>query len=541
MATDDRRSQRGVRLAEHGGSRLPPSEDTVARVRVAQYVGLAVLLIGAFLALRNVEVTTNEVVHTVLETIASVLALVAGVAGLIRFYSKKSNEFLFIGVAFLGTALLDAFHAIVTAPGVPDRLPSTMSSLAPWSWTASRSFLSIFLLLAFIFWWRESRLGARAAVSERLVYVLGGLLTVGLFVRFTTVPLPPGYYLDLPLARPHDLIPGVFFALALAGFVWKGDWRRNEFEHWLVISLIVGTVGQLVFMTSSSQLFDSLFDAAHYLKKGSYLAVLVGLNLSTYRLFRIAQIRQNELEDLVQQRTTALEFHNRELEQFTWVAAHDLQEPLRKIQAFGDQLVDATEGRLDDWATTCVDRMVDGAQRMQVLIDDLLAYTRVTTRGRAFEQTDTGDIIRQVIDDLSLLIGESDAEIEVGDMPIVTADSTQLQLLFQNLIANAVKFRKEGVPPRVSITADQIPAGRRHAWRFVVEDNGIGFDQDDADKIFQAFQQLHGRGVYGGSGMGLAICRRIVERHGGSISAVASPGAGARFEIVLPDSLRGVL
>jgi len=227
---------------------------------------------------------------------------------------------------------------------------------------------------------------------------------------------------------------------------------------------------------------------------------------------------------------------NRELQDFAYVASHDLQEPLRKVQAFSDRVMQRYTKDLDPQAVDYLRRIDGAANRMQVLIDDLLAYSRVTSQGQPFAPVDLGDVLDDVLSDLEVRIEDSGAHVEAGPLPVVEGDRTQLRQLLQNLLANAIKFRAPGRPPRIRIEAGTTPE-QPGSVRLSVEDNGIGFDPAHAERIFAPFQRLHGRHEYEGTGIGLAVVRRIIERHHGRITAVGHPGEGARFEVTLP--LRG--
>jgi light-regulated signal transduction histidine kinase (bacteriophytochrome) len=246
---------------------------------------------------------------------------------------------------------------------------------------------------------------------------------------------------------------------------------------------------------------------------------------------------QARREETMARQTVELERSNRELEAFASVASHDLQEPLRKIRAFGDRLRAGIAEDLDDENRTHLDRMLSAAARMSELIGDLLSFARVTTRGHPFELVNLNEVIREVVGDLEVALNESGGSIEVGALPAIEADPTQMRLLMQNLIGNALKYRRENVPPMVKVTGTFHP-GPRPALVIEVQDNGIGFDEKYRERIFEVFQRLHGRGQYDGTGMGLAICKRIVERHGGAISARATPGIGATFLVNLPATAR---
>lgn len=234
-----------------------------------------------------------------------------------------------------------------------------------------------------------------------------------------------------------------------------------------------------------------------------------------------------------------LQRSNRELEQFAAVASHDLQEPLRKIQAFGDRLQSHGREELDKKGREYLDRILASAARMRKLIDDLLAYARVSTAAQSFTAVDLERVAREVVGDLDARLHQTDGAVHIGELPTIAADAVQMRQLLQNLIGNALKFHRPGVPPVVRVegrVAPQNGAAADAAARceLIVEDNGIGFEPVYAARIFDLFQRLHGRDAFEGTGMGLAICRKIVERHGGTIAAESSPGQGARFVITLP-------
>jgi len=229
-----------------------------------------------------------------------------------------------------------------------------------------------------------------------------------------------------------------------------------------------------------------------------------------------------------------LERSNRELQDFASVASHDLQEPLRKINAFGNRLEQKYGHTLPPEAKDYLDRMLNAVKRMQTLIEDLLTYSRVTTRAKPFEPVDLNTVLKEVLGDLEARIAVSGGTVEAGRLPTIEADPTQMRQLFQNLIGNALKFRKPDVPPVVRISGELVEVDGRKWCRLVVADNGIGFDNQYAERIFGVFERLHGRAEYEGTGMGLAIVRKLVTRHGGTITADGKPGEGATFTILLP-------
>lgn len=245
-----------------------------------------------------------------------------------------------------------------------------------------------------------------------------------------------------------------------------------------------------------------------------------------------------------QKKTDQLARSNKELEQFAYVASHDLREPLRMVTSYVKLLARRYKDKLDADADDFITFAVDGATRMQRLIDGLLIYSRVGTRVKEFEPTDCEMILGQCLSNLQVAIGERGAVITHDPLPTVMADHLQLTQLFQNLIDNAIKFRRGEEPPRIHISAKPIAeSGIRNAelnselkdgWVFSVHDNGIGIAPEYADRIFVIFQRLHDREKYPGTGIGLAVCKKIVERHGGSIWVESEPGKGATFYFTIP-------
>jgi signal transduction histidine kinase len=221
---------------------------------------------------------------------------------------------------------------------------------------------------------------------------------------------------------------------------------------------------------------------------------------------------------------------NAELEQFASIASHDLQEPLRKVQTFAAQLTATEHDRLSEEGQDFLRRMSDAAGRMRSLIDDLLMFSRVSTKARPFVPVDLGEIASQVLVDLEMAIEDTGARVTVEGLPTVEADPVQMRQLLQNLLGNALKFRREAVTPEISARAEV----GDHVAELTIKDNGIGFDAQYATRIFRAFERLNGARAYPGTGMGLALCRKIAERHHGTIAAESQPGHGATFTVRLP-------
>jgi PAS domain S-box-containing protein len=234
-------------------------------------------------------------------------------------------------------------------------------------------------------------------------------------------------------------------------------------------------------------------------------------------------------EEAIKRYAADLKRSNEELQQFAYVASHDLQEPLRAVASFTQLLSERYKGRLDKDADEFIAFAVGGAHRMQALINDLLSYSRLETRGKPPEPTDSHDALGQALANLGTAIRESVALVTNEDLPTVRADESQLVQLFQNLVGNAIKFRGPE-PPRVHVSA----VSKGNEWLFSVRDNGIGIAKEYHERIFSIFQRLHSREEYPGTGIGLALCKRIVERHGGTIRVESGPGSGSTFFFTLP-------
>ena len=327
---------------------------------------------------------------------ATLLALIVGVIALVRFYAKKNNTFLFVGTGFLGTAFLDGYHAVVTSHYFQALLPSDLGSLIPWSWVASRMFLSVMLALSWYAWRRQQRLGEAGQVGEKAVYLFSAAFTLASFLFFAFVPLPRAYYPEFWFHRPEEFVPALFFLIALIGYLRKGEWRTDAFDHWLVLSLIVGFVGQAVFMSYSGTLFDFEFDAAHTLKKVSYICVLTGLLISIYTIFKTAEANADILKFQIsvrEQAEIALAESEQRFRHYTEVASDWVWEmgPDLRFSYMSERITDvsglppsayvgqtrkevATRGSTADW---------------EGHVDDL--ENRRSFRGFEFQMTTAGD------------------------------------------------------------------------------------------------------------------------------------------------------
>ncbi len=269
-------------------------------------------------------------------------------------------------------------------------------------------------------------------------------------------------------------------------------------------------------------------------RQGNILGT-VGVTRDIHEM-KTAQEALHKSEEKLRQLAAQLERSNRELADFAYVASHDLQEPLRKITVFGERLKEMNASLAPDSAD-CLNRMQKAAGRMQVLINDLLAFSRVTTKAQPFTAVNLAETAGGVLEDLEGRIEQVKGRVEVGSLPVIDAEPLQMRQLLQNLIGNALKFRRPEALPVVKVEAQIIPdpdSPEKKLCRLTVSDNGIGFDEKYLDRIFNAFQRLHTRNEYEGTGMGLAIVRKIALYHGGDITAKSKPGEGSTFILTLP-------
>jgi signal transduction histidine kinase len=275
------------------------------------------------------------------------------------------------------------------------------------------------------------------------------------------------------------------------------------------------------------------------------LILICGIVITTVMMVKLDKsiVRQEEVEEELKVFAGKLHQSNRELESFAHITSHDLQEPLRKITVFGDRLKLKYGDALDNQGLDYHERMQNAAKRMQNLINGLLTYSRVSTKAKPFAPVNLSSVAQEVLADLEIRLQETGGQVEIEEMPTVKGDPLQMRQLLQNLIGNALKFHKKEETPVVRVSGtllnkngdahgDKEPTGE--FCQIICRDNGIGFDKQYEDRIFGVFQRLHGKSEYEGSGVGLSVCKKIVERHGGTIKAEGTPGEGAAFIINLP-------
>jgi methyl-accepting chemotaxis protein len=440
------------------------------------YVVVGVVVLIGILALQTLKMYQgNRQLHTNMEVVATLLALIVGALALVRFYSKKDNTYLFVGVGFVGTALLDGYHAVVTSDLLAYIMPSPPESLIPWSWNASRTFLAIVMAFSWWAWRREEKLGAEGRIGEVAVYASVLVLTLLSFCVFALVPLPRAYYPEFLFGRPEEFIAAGFFLVALVGYLDKAHWQHNSFEHWLVLSLITGFLGQSVAMSRSFALFDVMFDVAHVLKIVTYGCVLTGLLINVYQLFT-----QNERNaNVIRQTVTRLTPVSKEI-------AIGVQQQVGGLTETATSLNQMTTTAEQFKAT--IQEFVDRARAVQDAIEETASQA---AEGRTLTQqsADRSEAAR----DNAQSAGESVLRFteqmqRIGEITIVVNEiAEQTKLLALNASIEAARAGEEG--RGFAVVATQVRELANQSKEAAIRINGmIGDSQKSLQDVVSRIQ-----------------------------------------------------
>lgn len=490
--------------------------------------GVAVAL--SSYALAQFHWTGTSELHTNMEVASALLAAIVGLLALARYKSDHSDGLmLLLAAGFLGTSALDGYHALVTSAPLAQHFPSALSRLIPWSWTASRLFLAG-ALLATWWTWKHKNQSQPRRMNVRRVAGIFTASTLACLLLFSFVPLPPATVQWGPIHRPGEFVPGVLFLITLLENLRATRWRAGAFHQWMVASLFLNVACELGYMPFSTVIFDGKFEVAHGLKLLSYACVFFGLLADVTEAFRDQALRAKTLTEFNQR----LSAGNRDLDEFLFVASHDLQEPLRTARNFSQLLADEYAEQLDGDAKEYLSFIDQSTARMQDLLGDLLELSKVDRRPKPFEPCSLREAIVDVTGSLEAAMNDNGIALEVDapfDEQRAHGDPKQIRLLLHHLIENAAKFRAND-GPMIRVSTRNTLEGLAVS----VEDNGIGIPAHQHERVTRLFQRLHGRESYPGTGVGLAICQKIVERHRGKMKIESEEGRGSTFTITLERS-----
>ncbi|PHS33028.1 MAG: hypothetical protein COA95_01570 [Methylophaga sp.] len=448
-----------------------------------------------------------------------------------------------IGVALFCAGAMDAFHTLAATRLINAVADNT--DLIPFTWALSRVFNALIMIIGVGIFLTDNKKqdvkkGIKFILLISLAFAVVGYILI--YLSATSTHLPQTQFPDSFIHRPYDVVPLVLFLIA-GLVVYPLFMKRHPsiFATALLLSAVPEIIVELHMVLGSQRLFDSNFNSAHFLKIIAYVVPLIGLVLDYIQTYKKRVESHEALQyahQSLSQQANKLKATNRrlfqsndELEKFAYIASHDLQEPLRKIQAFGDRLQSSMKDSVDEKALDYIDRMQKASSRMRSLIDDLLSFSRVSSQEIELKQVSLAKVVDNVISDLKLTIHEKQAQIDVGKLPTIKAEAVMMYQLFLNLLSNALKFSKADQSPLIQISVKNVMLEQQQYIQITVADNGIGFEQDYADKVFEVFQRLHGRGEYEGTGIGLAICKKIMDKHHGQIKVESELGVGTQFKL----------
>ena len=478
----------------------------------------------------------------VYECVGAAIALEVALFALSRFSLEQRRLPLFIGLGYLSAAIANLVAALLCQGNYIQPLVGETQALTSVA-AAGSGLLAVCLwggLLTQQYWPT-----APSATRELVPITLIGASCAFAVVQLAQiVPLPDLLRLRGAVHRPWDLGAAMLLSAALPGY-WKLYRKQGgPIIQTVLVSLVLGIISQ-IFMAQSAVLYDSSWNAATLLKVTSYIPLLVGLFIASVTSFRAQQRLTNQLqvaqaelsayskqlEKKVAERTRDLEARSKELEAFAYTVSHDLKAPLRGIQAYSQFLLEGYGSKLDDTGRRYASSVCKAAVNMKQLIDDLLEYTRLDRREAEMGPVDLANLTDSVIAERQSQIEQAHAQLEVDlPLPLVTGDRAMLRAAIANLVDNAIKFSRDAKPPRVVVRGRQDNGG----YLLSITDNGVGFEPKDRDHIFEIFHRLHSQEEFEGTGIGLCIVKRAVEKHGGRVWAESQPGCGATFNFTIP-------
>lgn len=516
----------------------------------------------------SAQTLNNHLSFAVWSAFGAASALITGSLALVEYTARKGMASLIISAVLLSAGLYDLYTILACG-----KLSDTFQTARMYqSWMISRGlhlFLLTFGTTCFILI-KKGRNACNSVKTAALVFITC-FISTGTAVGLTSIStiFPAEKSATTFVTHPYDLaILALYIVLGVAILPNYNSRFPSFFRQTVILSIIPSALAS-VFMATHRQEFDQLFNSAYFLRSVSYLVPLLSIAVGYLRANHKEQNFISELRSEMRNRILAnqnlkeremalartgaelkknveeLVRSNSELEQFAYVASHDLQEPLRKIQAFGNLLERKYGPLLPQEGKEYTRRMQDASARMQTMIDDLLSLSRTRRNDSLFRGVNLEDSIREVLTDLEYAIEKKKARIIVNANITIRAIPGQMRQLFQNLISNSLKFSKPGITPIITITAKPViedemkdQAGvlpsKDYTCLIEVTDNGIGFEKKDSERIFMLFQKLHSRDEYEGAGLGLALCKKITDNHSGYIEAEGEEGQGALIRIFLP-------
>lgn len=466
--------------------------------------------------------------HFILEWTGVAIAISTGILAFIQYRITGNHVTSIIGMALFCAGCMDAFHVLTATKFIQSVVD--IENFIPFTWTISRSFNALILLVGTSVFLTNtdkdlpSKKRSKFVILISLSFFVVSFLLVQVSANFA---LPQMTFADQFISRPYDLFPLMLYLIVgLYVFPKFDKSEKSVFSNALMWSMVPAVATQLHIAIGSNVLFDDDFNVAHVLKAVSYFVPFVGMAVDyVYNYYEVEKRRVGQLEKAYQ----SLERKNKELEQFAYIASHDLQEPLHTVRSVVDLMNHEYKGKLDANADQYLTFISEASMRMGNLIKGLLDYSRIGT-GKKLSVVDCSLLVDNIQKDLQKRISETETTLEVGSLPVIKGYETELRLLFQNLVSNAIKFKKKTEPTHVKIFA--VPGQAQ--WQFYVQDTGIGISEKYHERIFDIFKRLHTRNEYAGTGIGLAHCRKLVELHNGRIWVESKEGEGSTFCFTIP-------